>query len=156
MLHLPLMRTRRAFRYFWPTRMVEVFSAVRTVATTEWKSLVKDVVRVSRNVLHRNARTRLWRSSSEIACYVANCPTAARHAVVAIRGYWHIENKLHATCDVIFQEDQSRIRHNPGLFARLRCFLYNILRRNRTSTLGQDRYVAALGGLGTLLKWSSS
>ena len=40
---------------------------------------------------------------------------------------------LHYTRDVTFQEDQSRIRHNPGVFARLRTFAYNVLRRNQTS-----------------------
>src|SRR5665213_3839827 len=82
--------------------------------------------------------------------------TSARHAATAIRGHWHIENKLHYIRDVTFQEDQSRIRHNPGVFARLRSFAYNILRRNRTSTFSQDRYAAALAGLDELLTWSFS
>jgi hypothetical protein len=83
---------------------------------------------------------------------VANSATTARQAASAIRGHWHIENKLRNTRDVTFQEDQSRIRHNPGIFARLRSFAYNILQRNRTSTFSQDRYAAALGGLDALLK----
>ena len=62
-------------------------------------------------------------------------------------------HKLHYTRDVIFQEDQSRIRHNPGVVARLRSFGYNILRHNKVSTFSQDRYAAALVGLDTLLKW---
>jgi len=61
-------------------------------------------------------------------------------------------NKLHYTRDVTFREDQSRIRHNPGIFARLRSFAYNILQRNRTATFSQERYAAALGGLDALLK----
>ena len=63
---------------------------------------------------------------------------------------------LHYTRDVTFQEDRSRIRHNPGVFARLRSFAYNILRRNKTSTFSQDRYAAALQGLDPLLKWCVS
>ena len=50
------------------------------------------------------------------------------------------------------REDASRIRCNPGVFARLRSFGYNILKANRTGTLAQDRYRAALGGIKTLLK----
>ena len=65
-------------------------------------------------------------------------------------------HSLHYTRDVTFQEDQSRIRHNPGVFARLRSFAYNILRRNQTSTFNQDRYAAALGGVNALLKWNFS
>ncbi|MFL5333305.1 MAG: hypothetical protein ACJ8H8_09010 [Geminicoccaceae bacterium] len=49
-------------------------------------------------------------------------------------------------------EDRSRIRSNPGAFARLRSFAFNILKANRTDTLSQDRYRAALAGLKDLLK----
>ena len=87
-----------------------------SVAGTEWKPLVKVIVRVTRDVLHRDAKTGLWSSTAEVAYYVANSPIAARHAATAIRC-----NSLHCTRDVTFQEDQSRIRHNPGVFARLRC-----------------------------------
>ena len=138
------------------TRTAEVFSAASAVADTEWEPLIKDIVRVSRDVLHRNPTTGLWNSTSEIAYYVANCPIPAHRAAAAIRNHWYIENKLHYTRDVTFQEDQSRIRHNPGVFARLRSFAYNILRRNQNSTFSQDRYAAALAGLDELFKWSVS
>ena len=52
------------------TRSTDVFSATRSVAATEWKSLVKSIVRVTREVLHRDAKTGLWRSTSEVAYYV--------------------------------------------------------------------------------------
>ncbi len=58
-----------------------------------------------------------------------------------------IENKQHYTRDVTLREDASRIRRNPGIFARLRSFAYNILRFNQSDTIAQDRYAAALGGL---------
>ena len=48
-------------------------------------------------------------------------------------------------------EDRSRIRTNPGVFARLRSFAFNILKANRTGTLSQDRYRAALAGIDNLL-----
>jgi hypothetical protein len=63
---------------------------------------------------------------------------------IAIRSHWHIENSLHYTRDITFQEVQSRIRCNPGIFARMRSFGYNSLRRNLTITFSQDRYAAAL------------
>ncbi len=49
-------------------------------------------------------------------------------------------------------EDRSRIRTNPGVFARLRSFAFNILKANRTGTLSQDRYRAALAGVDSLLE----
>ena len=44
-------------------------------------------------------------------------------------------------------EDASRIRKNPGIFARMGSFAYNILRINQSDTIAQDRYAAALAGL---------
>jgi hypothetical protein len=41
------------------------------VANTEWKPLIKAIVRVSRDVLHRSAKTGLWSSTSEVAYYLA-------------------------------------------------------------------------------------
>ena len=128
------------------TRSADVFSATRAVAATEWKSLIKSIVRVTREVLHRDAKTGLWSSTSEVAYYVANSAVSACLAATAIRHHWNVENTLHYTRDVTFQEDQSRIRRNPGVFARLRSFAYNVLSRNRTSTFSQDRYAAALAG----------
>jgi predicted transposase YbfD/YdcC len=96
--------------------------------------LVTDIIRVNRTVLHRSAKTGLWSRTSEVAHYLANFSAPAKRCAVAIRDHWHVENTLHYTRDVIFLEDQSRIRCNPGVFARLRSFGYNILRRNKVST----------------------
>jgi len=49
-------------------------------------------------------------------------------------------------------EDRSRIRTNPGVFARLRSFAFDILKANRTDTLSQDRYRAGLAGIKNLLR----
>ena len=138
------------------TRTVDVFSATRAVANTEWNQLIKGIVRVSRVVLHRSAKSGLWSSTSEVAFYLAGFDASASQAAIAIRNHWHIENTLHHTRDVTFQEDHSRIRCNPGVFARMRSFGYNILRRNQTGTFNQDRYAAALAGLDALSKWSVS
>lgn len=138
------------------TRSAEVFSATRAVAATEWNSLIKSIVRVTREVLHRDAKTGLWSSTSEVAYYVANSAVSACLAATAIRHHWNVENTLHYTRDVTFQEDQSRIRRNPGVFVRLRSFAYNVLCRNRTSSFSQDRYAAALAGFSALANWCFS
>lgn len=64
--------------------------------------------------------------------------------------HWGIENGNHYVRDVTMAEDASRIRINPGIFARFRSFAYNILRFNQHGTIAQDRYAAALGGLKAL------
>jgi hypothetical protein len=49
-------------------------------------------------------------------------------------------------------EHRSRTRKNPALFARLRIFGFKINKANRTGTLSQNRYRAALGGIDGLGK----
>ncbi len=68
-----------------------------------------------------------------------------------MRAHWAIETTSHYSRDVTLGEDRSRIRFNPGVFARLRSFAFNILKANRTGTLSQDRYRAALAGVDSLL-----
>jgi predicted transposase YbfD/YdcC len=87
--------------------------------------------------------------STEIAFYVANQPISAAHA---IRAHGQIDTTSHYCRDVTTREDASRIRTNPGVFARLHSFASNILKANRTDTLSQDRYRAALAGIDTLFK----
>ncbi len=55
---------------------------------------------------------------------------------------------IHYYCrDVTLGEDASRIRINPGVFARLRSFAFNILKANRIGSLAQDRQRASFGGV---------
>ena len=110
------------------------------------------VIRVERNVYTRNAKTGLLRHSSETAFYVSTTPVTATRAAEAVRAHWSIENTSHHSRAVTLGEDRSRIRTNPGVFARLRSFAFNILKANRADTLSQDRYRAGLAGIGKLLR----
>lgn len=121
------------------------------MADTDWHLHVAAIIRVEREVFSRNAATGLLRHASETAFYVANTPLAATRAAAAIRAHWRVENTSHYTRDVTLGEDRSRIRTNPGVFARLRSFAFNILKANPTDTLSQDRYRAALAGIDNLL-----
>jgi len=112
---------------------------------------VATVIRVERDVYTRNAKTGLLRHSVETAFYVSNRPVTAARAAKAIRAHWRIENTSHYSRDVTLGEDRSRIRTNPGVFARLRSFAFNILKANQTDTLRQDRYRAGLAGIKNLL-----
>jgi hypothetical protein len=132
------------------TRTVAVFDARQAVAGTEWQPHVAAIVAVERRVLTFQPACGLWKSSFESSFYLSNQPILAGIAAVAVREHWGIENKLHYTRDVTLREDASRIRRNPGIFARIRSFAYNILRFNQSDTIAQDRYAAALGGLDAL------
>lgn len=91
------------------------------------------------------------RPSTETAIYLANAPITAAVAAKAIRAHWRVETTSHYSRDETLGEDRSRIRSNPGVFARIRSFAFNVLKANKTSTLPQDRYRAALSGLDALL-----
>ncbi|WP_370655786.1 ISAs1 family transposase [Paracraurococcus lichenis] len=132
-------------------RSVAVFDAATAFTDTEWASLIGAVIRIERDVLTRSAKTGLWTRSSETAFYLATAAIPAVRAASAIRDHWKIENTSHYTRDVTMGEDRSRIRCNPGIFARLRSFAFNILKASLRSSLPQDRYRAAIGGVDYLL-----
>ena len=68
-----------------------------------------------------------------------------------VKSLWPTHHRSHYVRDVTLCEDASRIRKNPGVFARIRSFAHNILRINQSDSIAQDRYAAALGGLDFLL-----
>ena len=133
------------------TRVVGVFDATDAVAGTAWESHVAAIIQVDRTVHKRIAATGLWTTSYETSFYLSNRPIKAGKAARKIREHWGVENKLHYVRDVTMAEDASRIRKNPGIFARMRSFAYNILRSNQSDTIAQDRFAAACGGVDYLL-----
>ena len=132
------------------TRIVGVFDATEVVRGSEWEAYVAAVIQIERTVHAAVGTTGLWRTSCETSFYLSNRPIDAEAAAKAIRKHWGIENKLHYVRDVTLGEDASRIRKNPGVFARIRSFAYNILRFNQSGTIAQTRFAAALGGINAL------
>lgn len=132
------------------TRTIAVFDARPIITRPVWRSYVATIIRIERTVLAFQPATGLWKSSRETSHYLSNRPIDAEHAALAVRQHWHIENRSHHVRDVTLGEDASRIRTNPGIFARLRSFASNILRFNQQNSVRQDRYAAALGGYNAL------
>jgi hypothetical protein len=117
------------------------------LAKTEWAGHIRAVIRVNRDVLTRSAATGLWRATSETAVFVSNIVLPAAVCANAIRDHWSIENRSHYVRDGSFAEDDSRIRCNPGIFARLRSFATNILRFNGVRNVSDGRHRIAFGGI---------
>src|SRR3954471_6838840 len=78
----------------------------------------------------------------------APAPFCERPEVKLLRPTRH---RLHYVRDVSFREDDSRIRCNPGTFARLRSFAANILRFNSVHNMSNGRYCIAVGGVDAML-----
>ncbi len=111
------------------TRIVEVFDAAG-LRDTAWNGLIRRIIRVTRSTLTRNAKDGMWSRREETSFYVCSAPLGAEKAAQAIRSHWGIENRNHYVRDVSMLEDMSRIRVNPGIFARARSLALNILRAN--------------------------
>lgn len=62
--------------------------------------------------------------------YVSSALLTAQRAAEAVRGHWGIENSLHWVLDVVFADDQSRLRkgHGAHTMAIVRHFAVNLVR----------------------------
>lgn len=89
-----------------------------------WAGLTT-VVMVIRSIQHWNQTTQ------EVQFYITSLGSHAHKIGSAIRQHWGIENSVHWTLDVTFNEDGSRIRslHSPQNFALLRRIALNALER---------------------------
>ena len=54
------------------------------------------------------------RCRSETRYYISSAALSAKLAAQAVRGHWSIENRLHWVLDVVFADDQSRLRKGHG------------------------------------------
>ena len=70
------------------------------------------------------------RSRFETRYYIASAKLTATQAAQAVRGHWGIENRLHWVLDVVFAEDQSRLRKGHGAknMSIVRHFAINLIR----------------------------
>jgi predicted transposase YbfD/YdcC len=66
----------------------------------------------------------------ETRYYISSAKLSAQRAAEAVRGHWGIENRLHWVLDVVFAEDQSRLRKGHGAknMAVVRHFAINLIR----------------------------
>ena len=76
--------------------------------------------------------------STETRCYLCSLPADAQRLAHAVRGHWGVENPLHWVLDVVFAEDNSRVRkdHAPGNLSLLRRIALNLLRRDTSTKAG--------------------
>jgi predicted transposase YbfD/YdcC len=83
----------------------------------------------------------------ETVYFISSLPPDAELLLSAIRAHWSIENNFHWTLDVVFREDDARLRVLNGAenFAILRRFALNLLKRHPAKlSLKRKRFKAAL------------
>jgi predicted transposase YbfD/YdcC len=118
-------------------------SETRDVYCTSDLSYLGDLVaewdKLRSAVLVCSTRTTGDREQMESRLYISSLPASApKNISHAVRSHWSIENKLHWTLDVAFNEDASRVRKDNGAqnFATLRHIAVNLLKQEKTSKLG--------------------
>ena len=98
------------------------------------------------------------RCRTDTRYYISSANLTAQTAAEAVRGHWGIENRLHWVLDVVFNEDQARLRtgHGAKNMAVVRHFAINLVRavtdkksiKLRRKAAGWDvRYLEAILGL---------
>jgi predicted transposase YbfD/YdcC len=131
----PLTKTRNRLE----SRKVELFISPCLTDVEKWV-LVKVVVKVERHRHLFDTKTKSWKNSDETAFYISTIVLSAPEFCQAIRNHWGIENRNHYVRDVTLGEDKSRIRTNPHIFAKLRSFALNILRRNKVENVSLELF----------------
>lgn len=86
-------------------------------------------------------RTVGGKTSYERRYYISSLPAEAERLERAVRGHWHVENRLHWRLDVAFQEDACRVRKGEGAanFGVLRRIAANLLEQERSADLSMRR-----------------
>ena len=85
----------------------------------------------ARAIVRVEAKTEMKdRSRFDVRYYITSSPRSAAALAHNLRGHWGIENTLHWTLDVTFQEDLSRVRKGHGAqnMALIRKFAFNKLK----------------------------
>lgn len=91
--------------------------AAPTAVRRHWPD-AQSIVRVCRQTTNQGQKTK------EVRDFISSLPPQVERLASLIRGHWGIENRLHWSLDVTFNEDHSRIRQghaaeNAGLLRRL-------------------------------------
>lgn len=95
----------------------------------DWKDL-----RSIAAVTARRIDKKTGRESLETRYYITSLEPDPKAILAAVRAHWGIENNLHWTMDVTFDEDRCRTRKDasPLNFAIIRHTAYNILKADKT------------------------
>jgi predicted transposase YbfD/YdcC len=121
------------------SRRAEVFLSPLLTDAEKWSS-VEAVIKIDRFRQMFDTKSKEWKNTHETSFYISTAVLDAKKICHGIRGHWRIENKNHYVRDVSMGEDRSRIRCNPHIFAKLRSFALNILRKNNVKNVSEERF----------------
>lgn len=114
------------------SRRARIFEVTEVLKNTcsEWKE-VKYVIEIRRIRKEFDTQAKKYKETTiELSYYLSTIKLTAKKFLKLIKDHWKIENKNHHVKDVTLNEDKSRIRKNPTIFAIIRSFVLNIFRIN--------------------------
>jgi len=126
------------------TRTASIWSLPKESGTKSWHDHFKTLVRIHRHVDRFDTKKKDWQTSEETAYYLCTRAINAVKANQVVRNHWGVENRTHYIRDTRMDEDASRIRKNPCIFALLRSFALNLLRFNKIDNISLALYDNAL------------
>jgi predicted transposase YbfD/YdcC len=113
------------------TRTTTVFHDVAWLQDRhDWPGL-KSFVMVESVREIKGSHSEIDKIERETRFYITSLAWLAHQIGPTIRGHWAIENGLHWVMDMLFRDDESRIRkdHAPANFTTLKHIAYNLIRR---------------------------
>jgi predicted transposase YbfD/YdcC len=89
-------------------------------------------------VLIESTRTIKDQTTTELRYFISSLPPDAARSMEAARSHWGIENSLHWVLDVVFREDDSRVRIKNAAenLALVRKITHNLLEQEKTLKRG--------------------
>jgi predicted transposase YbfD/YdcC len=89
-------------------------------------------------VIIESIRRTETRETKKLRYFISSLKPDAAEMLAHVRAHWGVENQLHWSLDVVFREDDNRVRkgHAQENFAVMRKIALNILRKERTRKCG--------------------
>lgn len=132
-------------------RSIFIFKEFFTTDADWWH--VKELAVVDRIRRLFVTKEKKWVEEHETSFYISTISLSAPEYMYGIRAHWGTENKNHHVKDVTLSEDASRIRKNPGNFAKLRSYALGVLRINKIKNVSAALYENVLN-ISTPLSYS--
>lgn len=115
-------RGRRERRLYWTAP-----APAAVTETGDWTDLLTIGMVISERTINDD-------TSREVRYYISSLENDVGEFSRAVRAHWSIENSLHWRLDVVFREDESRMRigHSARVFTLFRKVAINLLNRETT------------------------
>jgi predicted transposase YbfD/YdcC len=119
-----------------------------SIAAPEWLTGFAEWRDLQSLILVESIREIKEQRTTELRYYLSSLKPGAARATQAVREHWGVENSLHWVLDVVFREDESRVRvgNAPENLALVRKITHNLLQQEKTLKRGvkTKRFLAAL------------